>query len=126
MLDKTLHWCRSFLSQFIFGLQQLLKPLHELASPKTAFVWTAECHKNWETIRRSIAALPALRLPSRKFDLHLHVDSSPNVCRALNWLYTQQSDPENPTKHFLIQFGSKCLKPEHLALSQCELECLAK
>ena len=114
----------SFLSQFIFGLQQLLKPLHEIASPKTPFVWTSECHKNWETIRRSIAQLPALRLPSPNFDLHLHVDSSPNVCLALNWLFTQQSDPEQPNKHFLVQFGSKCLKPEHLALSQCELEAL--
>ena len=52
----------SFLSQFIFGLQQLLKPLHEIASPKTPFVWTPECHRNWETIRRSIAHLPALCL----------------------------------------------------------------
>ena len=114
----------SFLSQFIFGLQQLLKPLHELASPKSAFIWSAECHQNWETIKRSIAALPALRLPSPNFELHLHVDSSPNVCRALNWVFTQQSDPVNPTKHFLVQFGSKCLKKEHLALSQPELECL--
>lgn len=39
-------------------------------------------------------------------------------------MYTQQSDPENPTKHFLIQFGSKCLKREYLSLSQPELECL--
>ena len=111
----------SFLSQFIFGLQQLLRPLHTAASPKPPFAWTSECNESWLTIRRSLAALPCLRLPSPRYPLQVHCDSSPNVSRALNWVFTQR---QGGNRSYLIQFGSKCLSPQHWALSQPELELL--
>ena len=111
----------SFLGQFIFGLQQLLRPLHTAASPNGPFTWSAECAQNWQIIRRSVASLPALRLPSPHYPLQLHCDSTPNVTRALNWIWTQK---QGSNESFLIQFGSKCLAPHHWALSQPELELL--
>ena len=111
----------SFLSQFIFGLQQLLRPLHTAAAPKPPFVWSAACNNSWLTIKRSIAALPALRLPSPRYPLELHCDSSPNVTRSLCWLWSQRQGGQ---RNYLIQFGSKCLSKEHWALSQPELELL--
>ena len=111
----------SFLSQFIFGLQQLLRPLHTAASPKIPFAWTRDCEFSWRTIQRSVASLPALKLPSPHYPLDLHTDGSPNSTRSLNWLFTQnQGGPET----YLIQFGSRCLSKEHHALSQPELEML--
>ena len=111
----------SYLSQFIFGLQQLLRPLHTAASPKPNFAWTTECNESWLIIKRSLAALPALRLPSPRYALQLHCDSSPNVTRALNWCWSQR---QGGNKSYLVQFGSKCLSPQHWALSQPELELL--
>ena len=111
----------SFLSQFIFGLQQLLRPLHTAAAPKPSFVWSAACNESWLTIKRSIAALPALRLPSPRYPLELHCDSSPNVTRSLCWLWSQRQGGQ---QNYIIQFGSKCLSKEHWALSQPELELL--
>ena len=111
----------SFMSQFIFGLQQLLRPLHTAASPKPPFAWTAECNEAWLVLKRSLAALPALRLPSPRYALQLHCDSSPNVTRALNWVWSQR---QGDNKSYLVQFGSKCLSPQHWALSQPELELL--
>ena len=111
----------SFLSQFIFGLQRLLRPLHTAASPKVPLAWTRDCEFSWRTIQRSVASLPALKLPSPLYPLDLHTDGSPNSSRSLCWLWSQnQGGPET----FLIQFGSRCLSKEHLALSQPELELL--
>ena len=111
----------SFLSQFIFGLQQLLRPLHTAASPKVPFAWSRDCEFSWRTIQRSVASLPALKLPSPHYPLDLHTDGSPNSSRSLCWLWAQnQGGPET----YLVQFGSRCLSKEHLALSQPELELL--
>ena len=111
----------SFLSQFIFGLQQLLRPLHTAAAPKPPFVWSASCNESWLTIKRSLASLPALRLPSPRYALDLYCDSSPNVTRSLCWLWCQRQGGQ---QNYLVQFGSKCLSKEHWALSQPELELL--
>ena len=111
----------SFLSQFIFGLQQLLRPLHTAASPKGPFVWSDACHAAWLAVKRSVASLPALRLPSPLYPLDLHTDGSPGVTRSLCWVWTQR---QGGTENYLIQFGSRCLAAHHLALSQVELEAL--
>ena len=110
----------SFLSHFIFGLQQLLRPLHTAASPKVPFMWSRECDFCWRTILRSLATLPALKLPSPRFPLDLHTDGSPKTKRSLNWVWCQKQHG----KTYLVQFGSRCLAKEHLALSQPELEML--
>ena len=111
----------SFLAHFIFGLQQLLRPLHTAASPSVPYVWTRECDFCWRTIRRSLASLPALRLPSPRYPLDLHTDGSPSTKRALNWLWCQN---QGGKETYLIQFGSRCLAKEHMALSQPEIEML--
>ena len=111
----------SFLAHFIFGLQQLLRPLHTAASPSVPFTWTRECDFCWRTIRRSLACLPALKLPSPRYPLDLHTDGSPSTKRALNWLWCQN---QGGKETYLVQFGSRCLAKEHLALSQPELEML--
>ena len=110
----------NFLSEFIYGLQTILAPLHKLASTKVRFIWTHLEESALTNLKRSIASLPALRLPSPHLPLQLWTDASPapNV-RGYVWLWTQKY-PDG--RSYIIQFGSKSVTKEQMNFSQAEAE----
>ena len=104
----TVKKCRSFvgmvnfLSIFCQNLQNLLKPIYDLARKGRPFNWQQEQQTTFEEIKSRLQKPPVLHLPDDKGRFHLYSDTSKYATGSA--LYQIQND-----KPKLIAYASKRL-----------------
>ena len=71
---KSFAWVVNFLSLFYSELQELLKPLNDLAG--RVFHWRTEQHEAFNEIKKWFPKSPILYMPDNKERFHLYSDAS--------------------------------------------------
>ena len=61
-----------YFSNMLPHLQLDLAPLHDLAAPKTRFIWTEQCDNAFLTIKQNLAKLPFLHLLDPSKPVHFY------------------------------------------------------
>ena len=118
---KTIKDCRkfcgmvNFLATFLKDLQKHLIPIYSLTSKNTTFVWTDECRKSFDTIKRMLMKPPILRMPDTKGLFRLMSDTSIVATGAA--LYQCQDN-----KFYIVGYNSKKLPQAAKNYSITELE----
>ena len=111
----------SYFSHMVDKFQQIMSPLHNLAAPKTKFLWTDSCQLAFDTIKKTLAKLPFLYLYNPSKTLHFFCDGA--MGSFIAYCLYQFSDD---TKNYLpIKYNSHKLSVTESTLSQFETESLA-
>ena len=66
----------NFYRRFIEKLAEWASPIYALTKKDAQYIWTEECQKGFEEIKRMIAQKPILRQPKWDEIFHVHVDAS--------------------------------------------------
>ena len=120
-LPTTVKWCRSLAGMVNFWrifcpeLQNLLKPIYDLARKSRQFIWGEEQQKAFEEIKHILIKLPVLQLPDSQGRYHIYLETSKFATGGV--LYQIQNG-----KPKLIAYGSKRLPEEARNYSITELE----
>ena len=80
----TAGYCRRFVKDF-----SIAAPLYELMKKGVRFVWTAECQKVFDELKRILTSEPVLALPNDKVTYVLNTDASDY---GLGAVLSQQQD----------------------------------
>ena len=105
----------NFLSIFLKELQIKLVPIYQLTKKGIPFVWTEECQKAFEDIKKALTSPPVLVMPNTTGKLVLVSDTSIIGCGAT--LYQEQNG-----KYRIIAYYSKKLPEAVRRYSISELE----
>ena len=65
-----------FCSKFVDHLNVILAPLYELLKTKSKFVWSAECQRSFDSLKRIMVSPPVLYSPTTKDRFILETDAS--------------------------------------------------
>lgn len=97
---------------------QLSRPLTHLTKKRIEFIWTEECNKNFEKLKKAIISPQILKYPNFNKPFKLTVDASKYACGGV---LSQEIDGfDHP-----ITFISKTFKNGELNKSTIEKELLA-
>ena len=75
---------RSFLGlagyyrRFVEGFSKIAMPLTQLTKKNAKFVWTPECEKSFEELKRRLITTPILVIPNSSEDFVIYTDASKN------------------------------------------------
>ena len=110
-----------YFSNMLPNLQCDLAPLHNLASPKSKFVWTKECQDAFDKIKTDLAKMPLIFLYNTQLPVHAFCDAAQgsHIAYAL-YQYSEKHNTFIP-----IKFNSHKLTEAEKSLSQFEVEALA-
>ncbi len=101
---------RSFLGlvgyyrNYIENCSTISKPLTELTSPKTPFLWTSECQQAFETLKQKLTEAPILRFPRGDGQFIVDTDASDT---GLGIVLSQVQDEQE----VVIAYASRTLSP---------------
>src|ERR1700761_1442780 len=73
---RSFHGFCNFYRPFIAGFAKIALPLNKLTKKDTPFVWTPECQKAFETLKRRVTSEPVLAHPDLTKQFELEVDAS--------------------------------------------------
>nr|ABA97145.1 retrotransposon protein, putative, Ty3-gypsy subclass [Oryza sativa Japonica Group] len=79
---KTVTQVRSFLGlagyyrRFIENFSKIAKPMTQLLKKEEKFIWSAECNRNFEELKRQLVSAPVLILPDQTKDFQVYCDAS--------------------------------------------------
>ena len=72
----------SYYRRFIPNFSQIAKPLTELTKKNRNFVWTSDCQKAFDTLRKSLTEAPVLAYPDLNKPYKLYTDASNHAIGA--------------------------------------------
>lgn len=108
----------NYYRRFIKNFSTLIKPLTKLTGKYTPFIWTEECQKSFEEIKRKIINPPILQYPDHNKEFIITVDASQIGCGAvLSQIFDGNDLP--------IQFASRTFEKGELNKDIVEKELLA-
>nr|AAT47081.1 putative polyprotein [Oryza sativa Japonica Group] len=79
---RTVTQVRSFLGlagyyrRFIENFSKIAKPMTQLLKKEEKFIWSAECNRSFEELKRRLVSAPVLILPDQTKDFQVYCDAS--------------------------------------------------
>nr|ABA96940.1 retrotransposon protein, putative, Ty3-gypsy subclass [Oryza sativa Japonica Group] len=79
---RTVTQVRSFLGlagyyrRFIENFSKIAKPMTQLLKKEEKFIWSAECNRSFEELKRRLVSAPVLTLPDQTKDFQVYCDAS--------------------------------------------------
>ena len=71
----------SYYRRFVYGFAEIAKPLHKLTEKNTPFIWTEECSKSFQTLKKKLVEAPVLIHPD--FTISFKLDASDHSIGAV-------------------------------------------
>ena len=62
--------------RFIEGFSRIARPLTQLLKKETKFLWTPECDRSFEELKKKLTSAPVLILPDVRKDFEVFCDTS--------------------------------------------------
>src|ERR1700761_514890 len=116
---RSFHGFCNFYCPFIAGFANIALPLNKLTKKDTPFMWTPECQKAFEALKRRVTSEPVLAHPDLTKQFELEVDASGYAVGAV--LLQRQVD----NKRHPIGYYSATLTPAERNYDIYDLELLA-
>eukprot|EP00736_Rhodelphis_marinus_P012019 Rmarinus@m.1179 len=104
--------------QFIEGFASIASPLRVLTSPREKFVWSSECQRAFEQLKRKLVEAPVLAHPRFDRQFSLTTDASGT---GLGAVLAQEGEDG---KVHPVAYASRALVPAETRYSATERECL--
>lgn len=86
---RTVTQVRSFLGlagyyrRFIENFSKIAKPMTQLLKKEEKFIWSAECNRSFEELKRQLVSAPVLILPDQTKDFQVYCDASRQGLRCV-------------------------------------------
>lgn len=124
-IPKTQKNIRQFLGKINFYHEYIpksaiiLEPLHNLLRKNQKFIWSVECQKSFENIKKLLCSQPILEIFDKNLPINIHTDASLEGIGAV-LKQTQPNGKDKPVAYF-----SKKLNQAQKKKKAIYLECLA-
>ena len=123
-IPKSLYHLRAFLGLtsyyrvFIQNYAMIAAPLYELLKDSTPFVWSADCQKSFDDLKRALTSAPIVAHYRDTGALTVYTDASYDGIGAI---LTQEQEGEEK----VISYLSRSLKPSEKNYTVSEIEALS-
>lgn len=109
----------NFYGKYIQNISIILDPLHNLLRKDQNFIWTDNCQKSFDTIKRQLCSKPILEIFDPNLPIHIYTDASIQGLGAI-LKQPQEDGEERPCAYF-----SRKLNDSQKRKKAIYLECLA-
>lgn len=96
----------NYYRRFVWHYSDMAEPLHKLTRKSAKFVWSADCQKAFEALKRALTTAPVLAFPKFDRPFALHTDASGGAVGAV------LSQEDKGQEHVVAYFSRQLSKAE--------------